>query len=80
LYLAFITDSKSGQNITLNSHEPSFYMSIPLFILAIGSIFIGYLYKDAFIGVGSDFFGNSIFIHSNHLNLLESEFIRPIIK
>jgi NADH-ubiquinone oxidoreductase chain 5 len=39
-------------------------MSFPLFALSFGAIFFGYIFRDAFIGVGSDFFGHSIFIGS----------------
>jgi NADH-ubiquinone oxidoreductase chain 5 len=53
-------------------------MSLPLFILSIGSIFIGFLFKDMFIGMGSTFFGNSIFVLN--VNLIEAEFLDPIIK
>lgn len=31
-------------------------MSAPLVILALGSIFVGYLFRDAFIGLGTPFF------------------------
>jgi len=30
-------------------------MTLPLFLLSFGSLFIGYLSKDMFIGMGSDF-------------------------
>jgi len=55
-------------------------MSVPLVILAFGAIFVGYIFRDAFIGVGSDFFGNSIYVSAENLNLLEAEFIEPIVK
>jgi len=55
-------------------------MTIPLVILAFGSIYLGYIFRDAFIGVGSDFFQNSIFVNPQNLNLLEAEFIAPITK
>jgi NADH-ubiquinone oxidoreductase chain 5 len=42
-------------------------MAIPLGILAVLSVVFGYLSKDLFIGVGTDFFGNVVFIHSNSL-------------
>ena len=43
-------------------------MSIPLIILALGSIFIGYITKDMLIGLGTNFWNNSIYQkHSNHL-------------
>jgi hypothetical protein len=38
------------------------------------------LLKDIFIGVGSTFLGNSIFILPKHFNLFESEFLPLTIK
>jgi len=55
-------------------------MSLPLFILAIGSIFVGYLGKDIFIGPGSSFFTHSIFVLPNHITLINAEFLHPFIK
>ena len=55
--------------ITMNhvAHEGEIFMSLPLIILAIFSIFFGYLTKDMFIGLGSSYFmDNSIFIHPTH--------------
>jgi len=55
-------------------------MTLPLVILAIFSIFFGYLTKDMFIGLGSGFFvDNSIFIHPNHEILIDTEFAVPIL-
>lgn len=54
---------------------------IPLFTLALFSIFFGYVASDLFVGVGSDFFGNSLFIRPNNNPLIEAEFsLSPIIK
>ena len=55
-------------------------MITPLMILAFGSIFIGYFTKDMFIGLGSNFWGNAIFISPEHLVILDSEFIEYWIK
>jgi NADH-ubiquinone oxidoreductase chain 5 len=55
-------------------------MSIPLVILAVGAIFVGYFFRDAFIGLGSDFFGNSIYVNPSNINSAEAEFISPLIK
>jgi len=43
-------------------HESPLIMLLPLFVLAIGAIFAGFLFKDLFIGHGGDniFWGNSI--------------------
>ena len=55
-----------------------YYMSLPLIILAIFSIFFGYITKDIFIGLGSDFFSdNSLFIHPKHEIMLDTEFAVP---
>jgi NADH-ubiquinone oxidoreductase chain 5 len=55
-------------------------MWIPLFILIFGSIFVGYFFRDAFIGLGSDFWNNSIFTLPSHTYSLESEFLPVYIK
>jgi NADH-ubiquinone oxidoreductase chain 5 len=50
-------------------------MTLPLIILAIFSIFFGYISKDIFIGLASGFFAdNSLFIHPSHEIVLDTEF------
>jgi len=49
-------------------------MCIPLGLLSLASIFSGYLTKDLFMGLGSNFFIDSIFINNNKITpLLISE-------
>ena len=56
------------------------FMSMPLIILAIFSIFFGYITKDLFIGLGSNFFSdNSLYIHPSHEIMLDTEFAVPTI-
>jgi NADH-ubiquinone oxidoreductase chain 5 len=55
-------------------------MAIPLFVLALGSIFIGYLLKDLFIGLGTPFFKNSIYIEPIKILAIDAEFIPASIK
>jgi NADH-ubiquinone oxidoreductase chain 5 len=55
-------------------------MSLPLVILAVFSIFFGYISKDIFIGLGSGFFvDNSIFIHPIREIMLNTEFAVPTL-
>ena len=55
-------------------------MSTPLVILGIFSIFFGYVTKDLFIGLGSDFFSdNALFIHPSHEIMLDTEFGVPTL-
>lgn len=62
------------------AHEGNIYMSLPLVILAIASIFFGFLTKDIFIGLGSNFFqDNSIFIHPSREIMIDTEFALPTL-
>jgi len=40
----------------LNSHEAKLNVILPLFVLALFSIFFGFVFSDLFVGVGTDFF------------------------
>jgi len=77
--LVFLTVPNGIKNVYLNSHESNFAVVIPLFILALFSIFFGFVFSDLFVGVGSDFFANSIFINPNNISIIEAEFSLPII-
>ena len=66
--------------IIKHAHEGDIFMSVPLIILAIFSIFFGYITKDLFLGLGSDFFSdNSLFIHPVHEIMLDTEFAVPTL-
>nr|YP_009739461.1 NADH dehydrogenase subunit 5 [Tricholoma saponaceum]QIC20305.1 NADH dehydrogenase subunit 5 [Tricholoma saponaceum] len=79
--LVFLTTPNGQKQSYLKTHESNIAVIIPLLILALFSIFFGYIFSDLFVGVGSDFFGNSLFTHPNHISLIEAEFsINPIIK
>ncbi|RYE15059.1 MAG: hypothetical protein EOP34_04650 [Rickettsiales bacterium] len=80
LYLTFLTSPNGPLTSYKSAHEGDIFMSIPLFVLAIFSIFFGYVTKDIYIGLGSAFFtDNSIFIHPNHESLLDTEFAVPTL-
>jgi NADH-ubiquinone oxidoreductase chain 5 len=85
LYLTFLTNPNGplsnykGSLYTHSAHEGDIFMSLPLIILAIFSIFFGYISKDIFIGLGSGFFAdNSIYIHPLREIMLNTEFAVPI--
>jgi len=80
LFLTFLTNPNGPKVNYKHAHEGDMFMSLPLIILAIFSIFFGYITKDIFIGLGSDFFAdNSIFIHPMHEILLDTEFAVPTL-
>ena len=83
LYLTFMTNP-NGPLVNYKkshaAHEGDIFMSLPLIILAVFSIFFGYITKDIFIGLGSNFFSdNSLFIHPLHEIMLDTEFAVPTL-
>ena len=77
--LVFLTVPNGSKMSYLNSHESDLAIIIPLFILALFSILFGFVFSDLFVGVGSDFFGNSLFIHPNNISIIEAEFSLSLI-
>jgi NADH-ubiquinone oxidoreductase chain 5 len=80
LYLTFLNETNSYKKIIKNSHESPILMTLPLFILCLGSIFYGYINKDLFIGLGTHFWGNAIFVLPKNLLVIDSEFLPYNIK
>jgi len=80
LYLTFLTNPNGSLIDYKKAHEGDIFMSLPLILLAIFSVFFGYISKDIFMGLGSGFFlDNSIFIHPLHEIMLETEFAVPVL-
>jgi NADH-ubiquinone oxidoreductase chain 5 len=79
LFLTFISNPNGPLINYKQAHEGDIFMSLPLIILAVFSIFFGYITKDIFIGLGTDFFAdNSLFIHPIHEIMIDTEFAVPI--
>jgi NADH-ubiquinone oxidoreductase chain 5 len=80
IYLTFLTNPNGPVNYYRNAHESDIFISLPLVVLAIFSIYFGYITRDIFIGLGSGFFvDNSIFIHPVHEIMIDTEFGVPTI-
>jgi len=79
-YLTFLTKSNSFRPILIKVHELPKYMAISLSFLAIGSLFFGYMSKDLLIGLGTDFWNQSILILCRNNQQLATEFIPTYIK
>lgn len=78
LYLTFLANPNGNIVSYKHAHEGDIFLSLPLVVLAIFSIYFGYITKDIFIGLGSGFFtDNSIFIHPTHEILIDTEFAVP---
>ena len=81
LFFVFLSKPGGYKRYFKVIHESNFFISFPLFILILYSIFFGYLNRDLFIGLGSDTWLNWISITSTkNLLVFESEFLAAYIK
>jgi NADH-ubiquinone oxidoreductase chain 5 len=79
-YLTFLSKPTGHRKIICYAHDSGFYICLALGFLAIPSIFIGYFTKDMMVGVGSSFFGTSIFVNLNNFNVFDAEFVSTFYK
>lgn len=75
--LVYLTVPNANKTSYLNIHSETSIVIIPLSILAICAIFLGYLASD-FVGLGSDFFQNSLFYQPSQVHIIEAEFSLPL--
>ena len=59
-------------------HEVSLVVAIPYVILALFSIFFGYLASDVFVGMGSDMLSTALFVHPDRVAIVEAHFSLPL--
>jgi NADH-ubiquinone oxidoreductase chain 5 len=64
----------------IHAHDADWVIGLVLIILSLGSIYAGWLFKPMFIGLGTDFWNNSIFMSPNHITMVEAEFLPQHIK
>ncbi|WP_460704973.1 NADH-quinone oxidoreductase subunit L, partial [Myceligenerans halotolerans] len=77
--LTFFTTPNAPKGDYLHAHEAPMIIVIPLVILSIMSIVFGYIAKDMFVGVGTDFLSTALFQHPDHITLIEAEFGLPLL-
>jgi NADH-ubiquinone oxidoreductase chain 5 len=65
----------ANKNYYERTHEQDIKVLIPFFILSLLSIFFGFFARDMFIGLGSDMFIRSLYIHPNNILQVEAEFL-----
>lgn len=80
-YLTFLNKPSGFKHTFSNFHETSSVMIFVLSVLCVGSMFSGFLLKDLFVGMGSNFWLNSIYLDpSNKVPFTEYEYIPTSIK
>ena len=78
--LVFFNHNHLYKKIILNFNYSTIFIYISLLFLVLNSIVSGYFFKDRFIGLGSNFFGTSIFSLPWNTNLIDIEYIPITIK
>lgn len=80
LYNVFYSIPRFKATTQERIHESSVFISLPLFVLSICSIFFGFLFKDSFVNIGTDFWQNTLYIRYNHYFFFHFEFLPSVIK
>jgi len=80
IYLTFWSKTNSFRYSIQNAHDVSKLTGICLIILVFCSIFIGYLSSEMAVGLGTNFWGNSIICLPQHSDILNAEFLPIFIK
>jgi NADH-ubiquinone oxidoreductase chain 5 len=79
-FLTFLSEPNGYKPVLIGAHDAPIRMALPLLILSVPSIFIGYLSRDLFIGLGSCFWNNALFVLPPNLNAIDAEFIPHFFK
>lgn len=81
LFLTFLAKARSFKKVIENAHEAdSTVMLLCLVPLFLFSIFVGFFMKDSFIGPGTSFWNNSLFINPINNKVFEGEFLATSVK
>nr|QWK44269.1 NADH dehydrogenase subunit 5 [Hedophyllum nigripes] len=80
LALCFLAEPNGSRSLLLSASEGGWPIGLVLGILALPSMFIGYLGRDLFIGLGTDFWGNALFCMPSNLSIVDAEFMSTDIK
>jgi len=80
IYMTFYKITNSNRIIISQVEEAPLFMMIPLIVLSFASIFMGYIMKDLFLGLGVDTWNGSLFQLPNNCYYIEAEFLPFYIK
>jgi len=79
-FLTILSEPNGLKPVLIGAHDAPIRMALPLIILSFPSIFIGYLARDLFIGLGTNFWSNSIFVLPLNANIIDAEFMPHLFK
>jgi len=75
IFLTFLNNSNFFRHSSKTFNESSSVTLFVLSLLSLLSLFVGYFFKEFFLGMGTDSWNNSIFIWPNFHFSIESEFL-----
>jgi len=78
--LLFFVFFNSYNGYQFSMKEDNFFMFLPLFFLCFCSVFIGFIFSDIFLGLGTFFFADSLFFLLHSFMALDVEMISPFLK
>jgi NADH-ubiquinone oxidoreductase chain 5 len=71
MILTFLSEPHFPYTVLPVLSDPVISSFISLFVASVAAVFFGYLTNELFMGIGSSFYEQSIFIHPDHLILLD---------
>ena len=80
LYYTFLAEAGGHRKVYESAHDAPRRMAIPLRVLSVGSIWVGWLTKDRMIGLGSGFWGQALYTHVDARTRIDAEFRPSTIK
>ena len=80
IILTFLVKPMGYKKVICSASESRLPITIVLGCLAVPSVLIGYYTKDMLVGVGSSFFGSSIYVSVSNMNTFDAEFIPTFFK
>ena len=80
LFLVFVTEYRGSRSVVHSVGESSSGILVPMVLLSVTSLFVGYLFRDMFIGMGTPFWGGSLAEVSFHPIAVQSEFSLGLLK
>lgn len=78
LYSVYLSETRMHRAVMEGAHEGGWNMKGVMIALGVGSVVVGYLLKEALIGIGTDFWRNALYMKS--VERVESEELGYVVK
>ncbi len=73
VFMTFFGKSRASQSVQDHVHESTNWMLVPLYLLALGALFAGFLFKENFVGhYYEEFWGHALFLKDAAHNVMEA--------